>query len=412
MNQAFRSLLRRPLESLLLLLTIAFGTALSGLVLTAAWPGLGSGASDDKNPGVQNHEITVQARDEDYMQFYRTPNAPPVARVGRVGDPKVVIDLADLAKLKAQAPAVKAAYVNDYFTAGDMNKGLEVKMVSSEYFAALGATLVQGSLPNAADYREKRPVIVLTEYAAKKFFPKRQPVGQSQQGFRVIGVIKVPVNNQYEFRSVDHTEFGPYGVVPYGAQVSAGTNDMVMSIRPLSSLKFFPLPGRDAEALGQLGQAVRQRWADRVSVSSNTAQNAELSRRYRRGSLLLALLGLGGLLVATLSVLSLMLSRVLSRQRQLGIAAALGASRARLRGQYLIETLILGVAGSLLGGLAAAALVWSLQRGVTGPLADQVSQRPVALAVTVAGAALLSVLFGLVPAIQASRVRPAEALRA
>lgn len=42
MMPAFRSLLSRPLESLLLVLTLTFGAALTGLVLCAAWPSLGS----------------------------------------------------------------------------------------------------------------------------------------------------------------------------------------------------------------------------------------------------------------------------------------------------------------------------------------------------------------------------------
>jgi len=392
----------------LLLLTIAFGAALSGLVLTAAWPGLGSASSEP--PGLSGRELTVQLRDQDWNQFYTTPNAPPVARVGRVGDAPIAIDQTDLNKFKAAAPAVKAAYVTEDTSMGDWSKGRAVRGVSSEYFGALGATLVQGAAFSAADYREQRPVVILTQYAARSLFPKKAALGQSIAGFKVIGIIKVPDADKYQFRSPEQPEYSPLGLIPYGATVKEG--DITYSGNPLSALHFVAVPGQTAEALSQLSFAAQKRWGDRVSVSSTAQQSAESGKAFRRSILTLAMLGVGGLLVASLSVLALMLARVLSRQRQLGIAAALGANRARLRGQYLIEVLILGVLGSVLGGLFALGLVFWLTRSTSGTYGYTLEMHPWALLAAVIVSALLSVLFGLIPALQASRVRPAEALRA
>ena len=146
-----------------------------------------------------------------------------------------------------------------------------------------------------------------------------------------------------------------------------------------------------------------------MTISSNAAQSAEYGKQARRGALALSVLGL---LVASLSVLALLLARVLSRQRQLGMAAALGATRARIRGQYLLEVLLLGVLGSLVGGgLAVGLLAW-LSRGADPRFGGGIAAQPVPLLLTMGGALLLSLLFGLLPAIQASQVRPAEALRA
>ena len=285
-------------------------------------------------------------------------------------------------------------------------------MASSEYFGALGATLLKGALPNADDYKLQRPVVVLTEYGARFLFPKTDALGKTVAGFRVIGIMKVPQADSYEFRSAQNSEFGALGLIPYGAKVKERNIDY--SGPPLSTLKFLPQPGRDSEAFSQLSFAAQKRWGDRVSVSSNAQQNAEYSKQFRRGTLTLALLGVGGLLVASLSVLALMLACVLSRQRQLGMAAALGASRGRLRSQYLLEVLVLGVLGSVLGGLVAWGLIAWLTLGVKEGtfIGPGLSLQPQALLATVLASVLLSVLFGLVPAIQASRVRPSEALRA
>jgi ABC-type antimicrobial peptide transport system permease subunit len=408
MVQAYRSLRSRPLESLLLVLTIMFGVALSGLVLSAAWPGLG--AMTTEAAGLYGRELTVQLRDQDWSQFYSTPNAPPVARVGRVGDKPIIMQEDDLGKIKTATPAVNAAYVSEETNMGDWSKGRSVRGVSSEYFGALGATLVKGALFSASDYREQRPVVILTEYGARSLFPKKAALGQSIAGFRVIGIMKVPDTEKYQFRSPEQPEYSPLGLIPYGATVKEG--DITYSRGPLSTLHFVAQPGQTTEAFSQLSFAAQKRWGDRVSVSSNAQQNAEYSKAFRRGTLTLALLGMGGLLVASLSVLALMLARVLSRQRQLGMAAALGASRGRLRTQYLFEVLVLGVLGSVLGGLLALGLLFWLTRTSSGMYGYTLDIQPVALLVTVLASVVLCVLFGLVPAIQASRVRPAEALRA
>lgn len=400
MMPAFRSLLSRPLESLLLVLTLTFGAALTGLVLCAAWPSLGS--TTWFSPGLDGRELSVQTRDDDYSQFYRTPGAPPVARVGRVGDKPITLQLADLRKLQTVAPAIQYSYLADYASMGDYTKQLEVKMVTSDYFGALGAATVQGALPNAAEYRQHSRVVVLTEYAARKLFPGKPALGQSVEGYRVIGVLRLP-KDDVQFRSAKNTEYGPLGFVPHGAMPYQ---------QPLQSMKFLAYRGREAEGEQQLGAALQNRWGDRVTISSNAAQSAEYGKQARRGALALSLLGVLGLLVASLSVLALLLARVLSRQRQLGMAAALGATRARIRGQYLLEVLLLGLLGSLLGGgLAVGLLAW-LSRGADPRFGGGIAAQPVPLLLTTGGTLLLSLLFGLLPAIQASQVRPAEALRA
>ncbi|WP_293911219.1 FtsX-like permease family protein [Deinococcus sp.] len=406
MTQSLKTVRSRPLESSLLVLTIGFGAALSGLVLSAAWPGL---TRDLGGSGISGHELRVQINDTDIG--LDQPGAPVAVRVGLPGDGAVVMDEADLAKLGVQAPDVQVAYLAESVNIGDRSRGLDVSMVTSDYFNALKVELMVGSLPGAADYKAQRPVVVLTEYAARTLFPGQSAVGQELQNFKVVGVLRVPEGDQNLFRSADQTQFGALGLVPYG---STGIQQSGMNILqpPLSTLRFLPLPGRDAQAAEQLGRAARARWSERVSVSSNLVQRAAVGRAARLSALSLALLGVGGLLIASLSILALMLGRVSSRTRQLGMAAALGASRARLRGQYLGEVVLLGGVGSALGGLAAAGLVWWMGRGVSGPYAGWLTLEPLVLGGVMLGSLLLSVLFGLVPAIQASRVRPAEALRA
>lgn len=118
------------------------------------------------------------------------------------------------------------------------------------------------------------------------------------------------------------------------------------------------------------------------------------------------------LLVACANIGNLILARGLARQRELAVRAAVGASHAQLVRQLLIENLVLGVLGSLAGVLIAG---WSFD--VIGALlpADlpgvgRLTLSPGVLAFGIAAGTVTMLLFGLAPAVSASRTDPARAL--
>jgi putative ABC transport system permease protein len=125
-----------------------------------------------------------------------------------------------------------------------------------------------------------------------------------------------------------------------------------------------------------------------------------------RGALLL-LLGAVGLvlLIACANVASLLLARASGRQRELAVRAALGASRGRLVRQLVAESLVLGaaggVAGVIVGTWAVALLVNVLPEGI--PRAEQIGLDARVAAIAVLLSLVSALLFGLVPAWQASR---------
>jgi putative ABC transport system permease protein len=129
--------------------------------------------------------------------------------------------------------------------------------------------------------------------------------------------------------------------------------------------------------------------------------------------LLLAAVGLV-LLLACSNVASLLLARSASRSREIALRVSLGASRLRIMSQLLVESLLLSLAGGFLGLLLAGALIQAAPTFV--PASAIPTTAPLQLSLTVIGFTLLvsvltGVLFGLAPAVAASKPDVQETLQ-
>lgn len=126
------------------------------------------------------------------------------------------------------------------------------------------------------------------------------------------------------------------------------------------------------------------------------------------------------LVVACANVASLLLVRAVGRQREFAVRAALGASRGRIVRRQLAESLLLA-AGAAVGGIAIAhaSLGWIMRELAARagnfqlrlPRLNEIQPEAGVLVAAVALAALTTLVFGLLPAWQSSRVDPTHALR-
>jgi predicted permease len=134
------------------------------------------------------------------------------------------------------------------------------------------------------------------------------------------------------------------------------------------------------------------------------------------GSALWLLLGLAALvlLIACANLANLMLARASAREREIAIRLGLGASRGRVIRQLLTESVVLSTAGACLGlvlaGVLSDALVMFVDGGEGDIVLDLATDWAV-IAFTAGLAALTCLLFGLVPAIRATRVESAAVMK-
>ena len=138
--------------------------------------------------------------------------------------------------------------------------------------------------------------------------------------------------------------------------------------------------------------------------------------RTRFSQPLLALMAMVGiiLLIACANLANLLLARAASREREIAVRLSIGASRLRLVRQLLVECIFLSICGTLLGGAIAYWLTdvlpkWASTSNNPIPLSLVPDARVLLFSSTVA--VLTGIAFGLVPAMQGTRVEPISALR-
>jgi putative ABC transport system permease protein len=114
-----------------------------------------------------------------------------------------------------------------------------------------------------------------------------------------------------------------------------------------------------------------------------------------------------GLLVGGVGVVAIMMISVTERTREIGVRKALGATRAIILWQFLVEAATMTTIGASVGLVLGGLVAWVVRANTTIPA----SIPPSAVVMSLLAAALTGVFFGMLPATRASKLDPVEALR-
>ena len=320
--------------------------------------------------------------------------------------------------------------------AGGEPERIETEIVSGNYFDVLGVGPAAGRVfsPEDDGARLGRPVVVLSHgFWTRRFGGDPTVVGRvlrlNGHPFTVLGVAA------RGFRGVE-VGWSPDVFVPMAMKTwitptwDGMDSRRSMWLNVMGRLAPGASASRAAAAAGLVYRRLREAEAAEMPERSADFKRRFVSRpllfepgargrgdlRSQFGTELVVLMGMVGLvlLVACANVANLLGARALSRQREIAVRLAIGASRGRLVGQLLAEGLVLAV----LGGVAGLAISWwgtgaLLAALPLGSGAHGFTTAPDArvLAFTLGVALLSSLLFGLAPALQASRTSLVQALR-
>ena len=277
--------------------------------------------------------------------------------------------------------------------------------VSDQYSACSNLTVAKGRDLAYLDMKNYNQVCVMGAQAAKTFFGSADPVGKELQVngnlFLVVGVYGSRLSEESAASSnIDNFIAFPYttrrvlgGEAPSQFTVKAKDGVELNAIIPQIGGFLKGLLGGN----GSYDVSSENQWQDN--------QNESLTQL----SIILGGIAAISLLVGGIGIMNIMLVTVTERTREIGIRRAIGAQRANIVAQFLIEAAMLCGMGGLVG-----IAVGTLGSVILSTALVQITVFP-PLWVTAAALALslaLGVLFGSYPAMKASRLQPVEALRA
>ena len=286
---------------------------------------------------------------------------------------------------------------------------VQTARVSSKYFSLFGVPLIKGrAFSPPEDLPGGSPVVVISEGLwTRRFGRDPAVVGKTMvlggEPYEITGV----VSQRFDFR-----DFGPTPEVWVPFQLDPNTVDQGHYFQAAGRLKDGVSLAQARAELDASARAYKQKFPDALGPKETFAAatlQESLVRDSRKS--ILILVGAVGfvLLIACSNVANLLLARAESRKRELAIRAALGAGRGRIIRQLMTESLLLAAAGTLCGlllGLVGIHALLSVNTaglprvGIGGELV-RLDWR--VLLFTAAMTLLTTLLFGLLPALQAAR---------
>jgi putative ABC transport system permease protein len=396
---ALRAIARNKLRSSLTLLGIVFGV---GAVI--AMVSLGQGAQkmvQDQIESVGTNLLFVQ------------PGSRNVggAQSGFGSTPTLTAE--DIDAIAREIPVVLAAspMVNSRSQIIFRNQNWQTQVIGTNEQATQVRNweVAQGEFFNDADIRSASRVIVLGKTVADQLFLGIDPIGQTVRvrnlPFRVVGVL-APKGQSAMGQDQDDL-----AVVPYTTAQKKLRSSTLLWIDNAMVATGSPLASRVAET--QITDLLRQRHSLRpdepndfqVRNLTDVAQAAEQVTTIL--TLFLGSIAAVSLVVGGIGIMNIMLVSVTERTREIGIRMAVGARASQIRMQFLTESVVLSLAGGIIGILFGAGLAVAITRIMGWP----VLVSSLAVLVSFAFSAAVGVFFGYYPAHRAASLDPIEALR-
>ncbi|MEM7132982.1 MAG: ABC transporter permease [Chloroflexota bacterium] len=397
---AVESIIAHKLRAALTMLGIIIGIA---AVLTTV--GIGSGAAADITERIESsgtNLLTINAGASRGQSD--SAGSLTIADAQVLADPTLFPDIAQLAPLYS---------ANATLTNGGLEGSYSVVGTTANYADVANKTVELGEFLSIEQVEGMESVVVLGSTVATDLFGNLDPIGQTiridMHLFEVIGLLE---ESGGAFGSSDSQVFVPIEVAQ-GRLFNAPRHRGSYTVSSIS------VQAINGESLDSAELAIEQMLRLRHELGSNEENGFTITNQADlleiagdvSGTLtsLLGSIGAVSLIVGGIGIMNIMLVSVTERTREIGLRKALGAHDSDVLLQFLIEALVL----TSLGGLIGIGLSFGLANLVSGvefvPFSIIIEPWAVMLALLVSSAS--GFIFGLYPAMRATRLDPIDALR-
>lgn len=390
---AWRSLASNPLRTALTALGMIIGVA--SVVATLAI-GEGAKASVEGSIRALGSNLLLVRPGYGRSGALRTGRATTLTRA----DADAIEKLSGVAAI---APETSGSAQVKYLS---NNMSTSVSGVTGDYLQVRALTIGAGLAITDADDRARQRVAVIGANVARTLFGTQSPIGERLQiqgtAFRVIGVLTE--KGDAGFTSPDDLVLVPLSThqgVLFGQDYLSSlsvqverediTDDVVARISELLRLRHRLAPGAE----------------DDFEVRSQTEMLATMGAITGTFTSLLGSVAAVSLLVGGIGIMNIMLVSVQERTREVGVRMAVGARRRDILLQFLVEAVVVSLAGGFVGIL----LGYGIATGIARFGGWSTIVPPYAIALSACVSIAVGLIFGVGPARRASHMHPVEALR-
>ncbi len=386
---AVRALRTNKIRSMLTMLGIIIGVA-SVILLVSIGTGL-------------QYYIAAQFATLGSDKIFVLPGKVDLRQMGPPTNQVSKFDLADLTAIKRDSSVIRDATGAIIQTNVITYKGKIVNVptigVQANYFSMLNFSADAGTLFTQSDVERSRKIILLGPKVAQDLFGDADPAGKfvvvGDVRYLVTGVLAAKGSGGSIGNDLDNRTYIPY---------TTGLRQFNQT-RP-----YMLIVGASRDTVDQATDDVKRTLARRLRPDDFTVlQQTELLNTINQflSAITVALGGIAAisLLVGGIGIMNIMLVSVTERTREIGLRKAVGATPTDILLQFLIEAVIL----SLLGGIVGIILGFLGSLAISQIIKTYVTVWSVLLASGFS--AVIGVIFGVAPAIRASRLDPIDALR-
>jgi putative ABC transport system permease protein len=328
----------------------------------------------------------------------------------------------DEKRIRESFPAVKrTAPVKVVRKEGRLfERALELRVVGTtpEWFDLVERRMLAGRSLLSRDIETYAPVVVLTEYGARRLLATQQTIGQSLRigtdQFEVVGIVQSEEGGgagiQLPDQEVDayiplNVARQRFGDVTTRRSSGSQEREQVELHQLIVQVASNETVEATAFGISAMLERFHKKVDYKVDVPLGLLRQAEATKR--TFNIVLGSIAGISLLVGGIGIMNIMLASVTERTREIGVRRAIGAKRKQIVIQFLIETVVLSTVGGVLGIVVGVSIPLAVTYFADMPTVVA----PWSLILSVGISMTVGVLFGLYPAVRAANLDPIEALR-